>query len=662
MDSTDDDDLFATLGGSLMKDLLADLNDDADASFLSLEQLEKELAHLDSKPPFGSLPTVTEEAPSAASMVVAAQQQQHGRGGSLYGDSVITGDGSAVDAWSLSLQKFTAASLEEDFLQADSARKALTGAPPTPTTPKAPPGLEQLLSKAEEYDVKEKLLVRPPPGLGSSQAATTPSQQAPSTPQQPSVMEQVAQKLAGFPQGSLAEATPPIPRPMPATPQNSMALDLPSKDTAALVGSSAATSESVVAMPPPPVAPEGPPPPTAPGMQSPVPPGHYHQHPIPPTPPNSVHVTPHAGMPPPMAPLTAVPVAMPLPQAWQGSPMMAPPPPPQRPVYANPHPDAPPIPAHALATPFMTVRDISYVVHSILKPILALGTSPFDYDQVYWRRRGQGLRPGKKASQPDKLEKEMKSRSEKAAEWSNQHSTLGKSAKANVARPRALIAQPVEGTSSGGEEKQRQTLWKARIYCDQAYQAYMQVVEAWESSPGTAVPANLQPHLVKLLRCLGISLKDSSNSSGDDKEQNNKPSYTIDPAALSLLLKLTKGRVLLARLLEQALLPPASVQVLLPQALRVLYDTTKPDPVDERVFAAWARVINSLPDLTGTCISQATQAILDNPTVALSSTSRMQAVHGLLRRGSLLAASDNAGFGQEWSRTESEFMKILGGV
>ena len=58
----DEDDLFA-LGGSLMKDLLADLNDDADASFLSLEQLEKELAHLDSKP-YGSLPTVTEETPS----------------------------------------------------------------------------------------------------------------------------------------------------------------------------------------------------------------------------------------------------------------------------------------------------------------------------------------------------------------------------------------------------------------------------------------------------------------------------------------------------------------------------------------------------------------------------------------------------------------------
>ena len=329
--------------------------------------------------------------------------------------------------------------------------------------------------------------------------------------------------------------------------------------------------------------------------------------------------------------------------------------PPPRPVYANPHPDAPPIPAQALATPFMTVRDISYVVHSILKPILALGTSPFDYDQVYWRRRGQGLRPGKKAQGGDKLEKEMKSRGEKAKEWSDQHATLGKSAKTNVARPRALIAQPVvmEGTP-GGEERQRQTLWKARIYCDQAYQAYMQVVEAWESSPGTAVPANLQPHLLKLLRCLGISLKE------DENNKENKPTYAIDPSGLSLLLKLAKGRVLLARLLEQALLPPASVQVLLPPALQVLYQSSvaKQDMVDDRVFAAWARVINSLPDLSGTCIMQGTQVILQHTNEALQSTSRMQAVHGLLRRGSMLTAS-NPDFAKEWSSTEAEFMKVF---
>ena len=649
----DEDDLFA-LGGSLMKDLLADLNDDADASFLSLEQLEKELAHLDSKPP---LPTVSEETPSAASMVVAAQHHH----GSLYGDTVVEADAAALqgsmDAWSLSLQKFTDASLQEEFLQADSARKAMY-TPPDASTPKAPPGLEQLLSKAEEYDVQEKLLVRPPPGLATA-STTIPQQHK----KQPTVAEQVAEKfeftttnVMGLSDESMPEDVPPpaVPagRAMPATPQNSMAFDLPKESSGPLLTS--ANMGGIIV--PPPMAPTAPPPTPPNSMHTPATPGM-----ITPTPQHSLPTTPNHTAPPgggqqhPMAALTAVPVAMPMPQAaWQGSPMAHMPPPP-RPVYANPHPDATPIPANALATPFMSVRDISYVVHSILKPILAMGTSPFDYDQVFWRRRGQGSRQGKKAPGDNKLEKEMKSRSEKTEEWANQHATLGKTARSNVARPRSLIAQPIvpsEGTQAGGEEKHRQTLWKARIYCDQAYQAYMQVVEAWESSSGTAVPANLQPHLVKLLRCLGITLK-------DDKKDNH-PAYSIDPSGLSLLLKLAKGRVLLARLLEQALLPPASVQVLLPPALQVSYEA-KQDPVDDRVFAAWARVINSLPDLSGTCILEALQAIQRNPSAALASTSRMQAVHGLLRRGSMLAAS-NPDFAKEWSEMESEFMKMLGGM
>jgi hypothetical protein len=250
------------------------------------------------------------------------------------------------------------------------------------------------------------------------------------------------------------------------------------------------------------------------------------------------------------------------------------------------------------------------------------------------------------------MEKEMKSRSAKAEEWSNEHSTLGKTSKGHVARPRALLAQPVATeTAPVGEERQRQTLWKARIYCDQAYQAYMKVVELWDQSPGTTIPAKVQPHLVKLLRCLGISLK-------DDAEK--KPVYTVDPAGLTLLLKLPKGRVLMARLLEQALLPPASVQVLLPHALEIMY-SVKPDPVDDRVFVAWARVSNSLPDLSETCIMDATKPILANPTAALQSTSRMQTVHGLLRRGSALAAS-NSEFAEKWSVTENEFMKVLGGA
>jgi hypothetical protein len=643
----DDDDLFATLGGSLMKDLLADLNDDADAGLLSLEQLEKELAHLDSKPTYGSLPTVTEDTPTAASMVVAAQQQ----GG--YGGALL--DAGGVDAWSLSLQKFTSTALEQDFLQADSAKKLRQV---VPVTPQAPPGLQQLLSKAEEYNVTEAMVVGPPPGMGAPTAAAAP----PAAP--PSVVEQVAQRLETVDIAAAetpVKPPPPIPKPMPVTPQNSATFNFPKPPPMTPQNSVTVGADgSIVGQQPPMMMmmqqqhgmmPPFGSPPVQRGMPPPTPPNSMLRQAMPPpTPPNSAHTTPH-GIGRHMAALTAVPVAVPLNQPWGGGAPMASPPPPMarpRPVYANPHPDAPPIPAAALATAFMTVRDISYVVHALLKPILAIGISPFDYDQVYLRRRGQGL-SSKKATH-DKFAGEMTKRGEKTKEWSNQHGTLGHSSKTNVARPRALIASPMASESGGGEERQRQTLWKARIYCDQAYQAYLQVVEAWETSSGSAIPSNLQPHLVKLLRCFGISLKDDGEN----------PTYTIDPSALSLLLKLAKGRVLLARLLEQALLPPASVQVLLPCALQVLYES-KPDPVDDRIFTAWARVVNSLPELSETCIMTSVGVIQKRADVALHSTNRMETVHALLRRGSMLAAS-NQDFAPTWSQTEQEFMKILGGM
>src|SRR3569832_1629479 len=115
---SDDDDLFASLGGSLMRDILADLQvDDDESNWLSLEQLEQELSKLESPSLLMSTDQDQSSAPfSAASMVV-----QHAAS-SATAPPVHVPD-QPVDAWSLSLQKFTHTSLEQDFLQADSVRK-----------------------------------------------------------------------------------------------------------------------------------------------------------------------------------------------------------------------------------------------------------------------------------------------------------------------------------------------------------------------------------------------------------------------------------------------------------------------------------------------------------------------------------------------------------
>jgi hypothetical protein len=840
------DDIFASLGGSLMQELLADLNDDGDAGWLSLEQLEKELAHLDVNnvggPPASTsflggggaaaFPT------TAASLVVSAQQQMantaSSASSSLFFPGGVVGVGGPpglvvgaggeglrdqqpavlpVDAWSLSLQKFTEASLEADFLQADSARKQTKKT--TTTVPAADSLFAQLdLSAAEEYNLAEPIrlaepvaAVGPPPGLVAAAASTS------SMMMKPDIVQQVASRLEHEQQIHKDDVdddddeplmvVPMRPKPAPPTPQNSMGM--PTIFPLTPQASSRFAIPNNIPKPPPPtpqnsvtiinnqvytgdssrrsVAEPGtvlPPANTtaaaaaAAGAKEPTPSAtaatSHRNVVVPPTPANSMHNTPQQPVTIPAAPawqqpvvatpvvpcisgpndimgpvlspsaqsapgVTAPPpIQQPPPQAWGQSPVMGTPtmmiPPghhhhPHQPqqqqvrrrvVYANPHPNAPPIPATALSSKYMSTRDISYVIHAILKPILLVEQQrgrETDYDQAYWRRHvqgpspaGGGLGPYQKKGRKDMHAKEMESRHQKAKEWSSEHAVLGQTAKTNVTRPRALIAQPRVG--KGGDDEaggagaltndqrqrlQRQALWKARIYCDQAYQAYSKVVEMWRtasagpSSP-SGVPPGLQPHLVKLLKCLGITSTNKITTGPDGTSTKREKEYHSDEAVLALQMKLPKGRVLLARVLEQALLPPPAVQVLLPTALKVSYESKttsgqdddqhqqhphqqQHDPVDDRLFAAWTRVVQHLPNLSGSSILQAMHIVQTNAKEALRTTCRMQMVHALLQRGGQLAGAsaptvpetdDPAySFAPKWKTVESDFMNFLEG-
>jgi hypothetical protein len=284
----------------------------------------------------------------------------------------------------------------------------------------------------------------------------------------------------------------------------------------------------------------------------------------------------------------------------------------------------------------------------MLKPILIAGVSPDDYDILLWQRRsGRMQSPNPLTPSCKNLDTEMTSRSQKSKEWMAEHSVLGHVAKADSTRPRALIAvHTANETGSSGSSapnKERATLWKARLYVDQGYQAYHAVVQAWKAAPPGTVPREIQVHLVKLLKCLGMKLEAPPSST-----------YSVDETALSLLLKLPKGQTLLARVLEQALLPPKAVQALLPVALSVAIHS----PLDEaRLFRSFATVITTLPNMEQTCLLESVKAV-QHPD-ALSSTLRMECIHALLRRGQALSTQD-ASFAPEWARTEREFMKLLG--
>ncbi len=629
---TMDDEYFGTLGGSLMKDLLADLQ--VDDNDWSIEQLEKELESYEKEPmQQPTLPSL-----NAASLVVNHSQQ---RSSSLLPmlNSTSTslpppgmGNNDAADAWSLSLQKFASLSLEEDFLKADSARKQS----------RPPPGMPALAG-AEDYDITQKQVLPPPPGLGgSSQTKPLPTKEAvaiaglESKPPTPFLSPPIAgppPPMAGPPPiPSTMGGPPPPPHMMPPPPPGTVIPPPPS-----------------MGMPPPGVPPQGVPMPRGIPTGQPMPP--------PPmgAPPMGVPIPMPMNMPPPMAPpmapITGVVVgsAVTTPgQAWQTPPPMPQPEP--KTIFCNPYPRAPPIPATELVSSCMTGRDIAYVIHAILKPVLAEGISENDYYIQYIKRRVGG--PQADPVNPKRAKEathDVESRATKSKEWASEKSVLGHVTKSNVARPRALIATPQQPTEDNKEQRQRANLWKARVYCDQAYQAYQSVIDIWRASDSSkGIPPQVQIHLVKLKKCMGIVL---------DKE---KKEYVVSDEALKLIAKLEKGRTLIARVLEQALLPPNAVHALLPPLLDILLGlAVSEEPSTNRLFRAIAGIIPKLSFPAETLV-QCLEVALGHGKSATGSIVRMGCLHSLLQKGAQVVPQDpSPEIKEAWGVAERKFVSGL---
>jgi len=601
-----DDEYFGTLGGSLMKDLLADLQvDDGD---FSLDQLEKELATLEQDPtPLPSqqpLPAL-----DAAALVVSHAQER------ATDMPPIATTNQGADAWSLSLQNFQAMSLHEDFLAADSARKKQQAT--------AQPSQPSVLEGAEDYDISEKATLTAPPGLGGP---------------------------------------PPAKETFPKTPQNSINLPAPPAPAATAPVEAppvAPPTSKQPTQPPAPMPPQQVPMPAAPPAQGGMIPGMAPPGAVPMMTPQKMMspqgmpqpVPPH--MISPQGPLPGQPVMASTPgPAWQ-TPRGPPQPPPQTlRVFCNPHPAAPPIPGSALETRYMNARDITYVVHSILRPVLTEGINEDDYFIQFLRRLGGQANPSNPKQSKD-INEEMASRAMKTKEWSSEKGVLGRVTKSNVARPRALIATPVAAEQQDSEQKQRATLWKARIYCDQAYYAYQTIVDIWKAAPPGSVPPQVQAHTAKLMKCMGITTV--------DKE------YQIDRSSLTLLLKLSKGRTLMARALEQAILPPKAVLVLLPVLIDILLgllskrspDEKVDDMSIERLFRATTNVIQRL-DTSSDTLLQCLDVYLKNGKVSLGSAARMECAHALLRKGAVVVGQDPAEDKRAaWGKAEGDFMTLL---
>mmetsp|Transcript_33553 Transcript_33553/g.79109 ORF Transcript_33553/g.79109 Transcript_33553/m.79109 type:complete len:659 (+) Transcript_33553:274-2250(+) len=658
MDSSTDE-YFGTLGGSLMKDLLADLQ--VDDNDWSLEQLEKELASLDQEP------SLVEQQPllnlNAASLVVSHSQERSSSILSMLPPGTSTspflppgmGSSDGTDAWSLSLQKFTSLSLQDEFLAADSARKQ--------TRP--PPGLAALAG-AEDYDVKEKQVIGPPPGLGGGLVDSQPEVPKLPLPGETSTIESIVGLTSPSVPTNTSKPTGDIPMAATTFPANNGFMNAPNgiPPQGAVMPPPQMRGGMTVPLPPPPPGQFRPPQGTMPRL----PMGLPMQMPMP------MNIPPTMGTPV-TAPLTGVVVGSAVATAgpaWQIPRPLPLPTLQQQPslptkAYCNPYPGAPPIPATALASSFMSGRDIAYVVHSILKPVLAEGTSENDYYIQYIKRRIGG--PQADPMNPKRSKEaghDMASRENKSKEWASEKSVLGHVTKSNVARPRALIATPQPSADQENkEQRQRANLWKARVYCDQAYQAYQNVIDIWRAAPSkNGIPPQVQIHLVKLMKCMGIVL------------DNEKKVYTVSTNALKLILKLEKGRTLICRVLEQALLPPNAVQELLPCLLDIIIalpmtsgsnnemsnNTIVEEKTIGRLFQAITGIVPKL-NINGTTLVKCLEVALSHGKSSTCSIVRMGCMHSLLQKGAQVVPQDSS---EEvkgaWGNAERKFMSGLQGA
>jgi hypothetical protein len=155
---------------------------------------------------------------------------------------------------------------------------------------------------------------------------------------------------------------------------------------------------------------------------------------------------------------------------------------------------------------------------------------------------------------------------------------------------------------------------------------------------------------------------------------NEKKVYTVDTEALKLLAKLGKGRALISRVLEQALLPPNAVQAFLPVVLSVaipLSNTVKiadssSQPIEDvtvdRLFRAMTGIILKL-NVSSDTLVKCLEAVQSHGKSSISSPPRMECVHALLQKGAMVVGQEqDEAVKAAWSTTESQFMAILQGA
>jgi len=354
-------------------------------------------------------------------------------------------------------------------------------------------------------------------------------------------------------------------------------------------------------------------------------------------------------------------------------------------------------------------------LHSIMRPLLTFENvlDAYNADYYHWSyndRKSRNLlfnnnNIAGNMNLPNPVWKETKIKAQameskfrdtvekRADEWSKEKQALGKLAKANVKRPRALLAtnalsSTAENRVSASEEadedtaetKQRALLWAARAGIDKGYLAYLNLVELrrlLQSRPGDALsgaPA-IEDRRDELLSDVEDNVNKLHTAFGVEKSPSGE--IKILGTVLMRTLSLPKGRMLLSRVVDEGILPHPSACHLLPVAIKVILEFSSSADLTAAPPAGEDRLLRSLTGLVKTvqpsvdvgnllaCLGSVIDAksIMSEKnksmkTVLTGKRTLMELLHAIFTRGSEVCIGEDEA---EWKKKESSFLQILSG-
>ena len=388
---------------------------------------------------------------------------------------------------------------------------------------------------------------------------------------------------------------------------------------------------------------------------------------------------------------------------------------PVRTTFHNPSPSAAPVPASAIHCTSMTSRDLCYVLHSMLRPVLSHSSVLDAYNADYYRwsyddRKSRNLlflggNAPTKSNLPNpvwketkvkalQMEHEFRDKVEKRADtWMKEKQALGRVVKVNVKRPRALLATGALSSSGAGsakkdldsaevvakteEDRQRAFLWAGRVAIDQGFQAYLSLVELrrlLQSRPGDALSGedSVVDRREELLKDVEENVSKLQGTFGLKKSDGG---IECDDKILARTLTLPKGRMLLSRVVDEGILPHPSACKVLPNAIKVVFDSASTGDLAATPPAGEDRLLRSLTGLVKTehpsvdpanllqCLmSTITAETVINgekrsmKAVLTSKRTLMELLYGIFSRGGEVCVG---GFQADWKDKETKFLAIL---